>query len=454
MSKIRFFGAIMLLALIIQSGYFNLEKSLYADSAFYLYQIINDQILPVQHNRIAGALAAIPAYVANEMGFHPSKVFKLFAMGPWLILLLIFSLMIYLKRIVEPMVLVITLVWFTRESFFITTEVPLAMGFALLFQTALSASIFEISDRRKKIGVIISGMSAGAAILAHPYGVFFVGFFMLWAFLFKQQELKYLLKFVAIIAIGLAVKMIFFPSSGYEQSFLNVPLLSLQELRNSYSSFFFFNAYGGMYLLLVIIWVLSLFRLNTSEARIPFLITLLGVPLLWYYTLLVYAEGDANPMMEKSFMIIALPVVFIYIDRNVQLWKGISGFQFIAIWIVSVMSLGRLIKSGETYSTRLYHLDKEVTRLTHEGRGKFYIYDNQLKNEIWQVKWALPFESLLMSMKTEGVGKTTLIAIQPGEDEKLQPHRFHGPDFFYAPRVDSMNIKRFALDNMEWRKVE
>lgn len=456
MGRIRFFGAIIILSLIIQAAYFGDVKSMFGDSAFTVFKILNFESIPVEHDRYAGAIVNIPAYLGMYFDAPISLIFKLYAIGPWLLILGVFSLLVYLKRPVESLTLVISLVWFMRESFFITTEVPAAVSFSLLFSVFLwwQNNNQIVRDWRP---VLIGLLGVIGAVFSHPIGLILVSFLLVLKFTDSIKEFRKWWYFAIPLLIVILLKSAFFSTSSYEESFytkLFKDITWVQGFTDLYSVQFFFKAQNGMYLLLILLWILALFRLNTNEARPTFLFSLIGLPVLWVLVMVTFKEGDVNPMMEKSYLAIVMPVVFVFIFRSYQLYKGIGGMVFLSFWVISLISISNIAKIGnDVYAKRLNRLEKLVTMQQRTGHDKFYVEKAQIKGDVWLTHWALPFETLLMSLEKNGVGKLTVLDMSTRNLPNLNSHQYYGPDWFGAWDVNTLNKKYFSLSKSEWVKI-
>lgn len=453
MGKIRFFGSIVLLSLIIQAANFNLEKSLYGDSAFLVFRLLNEEVLPIEHNRYVGSLPHVPAYFASKLGASPSIIFKLYSMGPWLVLLGLFGFLVYLKKPVEALTLVIVHTWFMRESFFITTEVPIAAGFALLYSAFLWWKFNDEPSRNNYLKWSVGLIGAIGAIFSHPIGLIFLFFLLGWKCVQSFSESRKWIYFSLPLLLVLPLRYFLFTTSTYEGGFFAKAfddLSWIQNFKELYSVYFFFNGLNGFYTALIIIWILGLLRLNTRESRPAFFVSLIGIPLLWVLIMATFRDGDANPMQEKSYLAIVFPIIYIFLFRTYQLWKGIGGLTFIMIWIVSIWSIGKTINQSQEYSKRLYHLDKIVEQQTKNKQFKLFVSQDKLKAEYWMVTWALPFESILLSLNKSGFGQVTLKNIPESFSGELLPNFFYGPDFYLPSEVDSLNPKYFKLSDSQW----
>lgn len=455
MGKVKFFGSIMLLSLFIQSWQFAAEKAFYADAAFYLFSIVNNEQLPVEHYRFASALAYVPAYLAHVLKAEFETIIKLFSSGIWLYLIGIFALIVYLKRQVEALVLVICLVLFTRESFFIASEVPIAIAWALTFGAFVNKYLFEdvyLKRREWIIGVI----AAFAAVFSHPIGMALIVFFMIVALVCEGYKRKNMWQLLVVIVLPLLIKAVFFSFSSYEMEKLSLdwsklnPLMLMQQ---SYAAHFFRNAYGGLYIVIFILWILMVMspiklKLGKSYGVLVFLV----FPIMYFTVTYLWISGDANPGMERAMMLIVVPVVYLYLYQMHRVYTYIRGGIMFFLWIGGIWSIGQIMDSSEPYSKRLYHLDKMVVQQMEKGGGKFYIIDDELDKEVWLAHWALSFESVLMSIRKNKVANTVVCPINSNINQKLENNRFHGPSFYYPQRVDSLNMRIIQLDENQWIK--
>lgn len=457
MRNIKFFGSILLLSFLIQAIVFNLEKVMYADAAFSVFRLLNEEVIPVEHGRFSGSIMHLPAYIGLKIGLGAGMLFKLFAMGQWLFFIGVFTVLLWLKKPVAALTLLVSLSGFMRESFFITTELPVALGFALLYHALLT---YQCDDKRTRFLYFVgTSVAAIFTLYAHPAALVFLLFFILWAAIQQEIQSKWLLRHAAFLICLFAVRFVVFSSTGYEQNFWS-QLTSFQSylynLRNAYSSQFFFQAYGGFYLPLIIMWAMSLRRLIMEVNKVPFYFILLGMPLLWSVIVHVFAAGDVNPMMEKNFLILVLPVVFVFFFQLYKQQGGVGGFLMVVVFIFGFWSLSKTMQSAEVYSSRLYHLDQLVANANTEHSDKFYTTKESFKKEhgeVWMVEWALPFETLLMSLNQSGKGSFVL-SFKENSQLQWNPNRFYAVDFYYPHLIQKLNPRFFQLSQREWLPFE
>lgn len=453
MGKVKFFGSIMLLSLLIQSWQFAAEKAFYADAAFYLFTIVNNEQLPVEHYRFASALAYVPALIAHSIHADFETVIKLFSSGIWLYLIGIFSLIIYLKRQVEALVLVVCLVFFTRESFFISSEVPIAIAWALAFGAFVNKYLLE-DIQLKRSDWIIGMISACAAVFSHPIGIVLIVFFMSVAFISAQINKKRMWQLLLIIVMPLLVKSIFFSFSSYEIDKLSLDWSNLDPvllMKRSYAVWFFKNAYGGLYISIFLLWILMVVSpAKLKLGKVYSLLVFLVFPVLYFTVAYIWIQGDANPGMERAIMLIVVPILYLYFFQMYSVYTYIRGGVMFLLWILGIWSIGQIMDSSEPYTKRLYHLDKMVVQQMGKGGGKFYLIEDELDNDIWLSHWAMSFETVLMSIRKNKIANTVVCPINNNNNRKLESGRFHGPSFYYPLRIDSLNMRIIQLDEKQW----
>jgi hypothetical protein len=426
------------------------EKAYYADAAFYVFQMVNHEQLPMEHHRYMAVPAYIVSFLMQITGAKIEAVTPFFSAGLWMVCLLIFLWMIQVKAYVEGTALVLLLSFFIRESFFIASEVPLSIGYALLYG-AYCRGMRTLPSLGRSIHIMGWVAAAGCAF-SHPYGMVLGLIFTVLHSLENKQSL--LLTWLPL-GILLAIRWVFFPMTSYESDHMERLLAQFGSLSGSYALHFFSHTYGILYLLTTFLWLYTVVRRRKrAVSRAYSLWLLLVYPLLWLSVMLVYAQGDVHPAMERSFLLFVAPSVYFYLFDIERDYKGFFPGMITICWVISLMGLQQIINSSEIYSRRLYELDLMVNKTTEEGGGKMYIYDKELSDDIWLVKWALPFESALMSMKQgKGVATSVIQVVRQGDEGMLKPYRFHGPDFYYPYHVDSLNTSRFQLDTLAWKKL-
>jgi hypothetical protein len=448
----------MLLCLLIQSWNFALEKSLYQDSAYLMFQILNDSSIPVEHFRFSGSIPHIPAWFGILMGFEASTVFKLFSSGPWLLQLIVFGFFMFLRMPREGLIQVISLLWSTREAMFITTEVPVAMSSALLLSAAFRLKeVFP--PRLGSLPIVAFQILLGfsgvlGAVFAHPVGIVFLLFVLGWHLVESKFSLKPTLLFSAILVGGVVFRMLFFKTSGYENSYLAQTFSDLSWLRNiqeTYSFHFFMHAHRKMYLFLALFWLYVLLQFRKDRTnKLKFWYSLLSVIGLWFLVIGTFREGDSNGIMEKNFYLVTLPMLFVFInhvwdEKTAQLKFG---FMFL-FWIISLWSVRGIGKSSIILTQRVDTLERLVTVAQKTGHGKWYLEDESMDKSKWHSTWALPYETLLMSAHLNGKGIVTVKNIYSDNMFTPELDKIYGADFAPSFEAKDLNPRFFMIRHNE-----
>jgi hypothetical protein len=100
----------------------------------------------------------------------------------------------------------------------------------------------------------------------------------------------------------------------------------------------------------------------------------------------------------------------------------------------------------------LYKLDNLVNQIASYEGSKFVVADSNFYDYRWSTRWALPYETLILSsLKTPESAKT----LKNGEDFigiDTSAKYFFGADFAAPLLVNKLNTIYFKLDNSSYIK--
>lgn len=451
MRRINFLGSIFFIALIIQALNLNLEKSVFGDSAFYVFQILQFKKIPVEHFRFVGSLFSLPAYLGVLLGLKLSIILKLYAIGIWALLFGIFKLFVYWDKKHEALIIIASSLWFVRESFIITTEVPVAIGISLILHSIL----FETNNKWiSKYRFVLVFLISIASLLTHPFALFFINIILFTYLFFKEDSLRQKIIVFLTVTFSIVFKFFVFPQSQYDQGSIQILFHGLQDitsLNTFYSYFFLTKAYDGFYLLSILMYAYVVLSYINQREILKATFIFISIGLLLALTLIQSRAGDINPMMEKNFHLFLFPLIYFFIlsFRNANITSLRINILF---WILGLISLNGIIKRTSFFSDRLYKLDNLVNQIDSYEGSKFVVADSNFYDYRWSTRWALPYETLILSsLKSLGNSKT----LKNGEDLigiDTSAKYFFGADFAAPLPVNKLNNTYFKLDNSTYVK--
>jgi hypothetical protein len=451
MRRINFLGSIFFIALIIQAWSLNLEKSVFGDSAFYVFQILQFKKVPVEHFRFVGSLFSLPAYLGMLIGLKLSLILKLYAIGIWVLLFGVFKVLVRWEKKHEALIVLASSFWFVRESFIITSEVPVAIGISVLFHAILyDTKILWLKQYRFPLIFLTST----ATLLTHPFALFFLLVIVSMYILFQQDILRQKILVALTVAFSIGFKFLIFPQSQYDQGSIQDLFNGLKDIgniSNFYSYFFLTKAYDGFYLLSILMYAYLVFRFIEQKEIVKAIYVFVTIGLLILLTLIQCRGGDVNPMMEKNFQLFLFPLIYFFVlsIKMVNITNMKIGLLF---WVLGILSLQGIINRVSFYSDRLYKLDNLVNQIASYEGSKFVVADSNFYDYRWSTRWALPYETLILSsLKTPESAKT----LKNGEDFigiDTSAKYFFGADFAAPLPVNKLNTIYFKLDNSSYIK--
>lgn len=434
------------LVLSLYAIVFATDRIFFADSAYYLFNIIETGSFNIEHNRWSAVITQIPVVVGVSYGWSLKVLAITYSLSFILLYYLIFIISAHLLKTTDIAIsLLFTLILMSRLSFFhAVTEVHAAIAWAALFASLWASPKFKkIEGLTKLLKYFLFFISATLCVFSHPISIFILTFIIFYfqaenQILFSRSTLYITLLILSIYA----VKMLAFRSVGYENDQMSGILRfphSFKEFRDYYSTrYFFVYQFKGFYAIPLIIWISALpaqiFRKDFYKAFVCFVF-----PVQFFVLLCItFQDGDASFMMEKNFM--ALGFMFI-LPFFRDLFAGFSSLNHTK----TIVAAGLLLYTLPHYYQ--IHTDVMLPREAFfqslmEKRGKGLIPDKILMHENtvpikYLPLWPMGLESLLYSSYKDSSKTITVYVPFQQKESELQGI----PDIFYvAPFRDPIPV--------------
>jgi len=416
------------------------ERTLYLDSAYLLFNILDQTTFVIEHHRYSAFIPQIPAVFAAKIGMSIGTVSLLLSFG-----YLFFHFIVYwftkhkLNQKTLAIVYLMCLLLGMHESFFdMVTETKLALGFAVLYAAFILTN--EMGNQTKFIGVCILLI---LGVFSHPVFVLFFLIVNLFYGIFKKR-----LPWQHFIILGLLllVKSFWFGSSSYEVGFYE----KLEDIKTFNTSFLheFMQGYLLKYyrLILIVVYVmcLNLYKLNLKIALAVYLSAIAGV---YFLLAIVNAAGESHMMIQKTLYILSFtclfPIVFFY-----KKWTAKTILNII-IPLVLFAAMYTINNNSLKYQQRNETLITQLKVLSSIG-NKLLIKQQQINSATLMGTWALPYETSIISAWK--LNNSMVLKNVENEEIKIDETRFLHT---FAPfeDMDKLNLRYFKFSKTEKYKM-
>jgi hypothetical protein len=449
-------GHIGFIILAVYAVIFATDRIFFADSAYYLFNIIEKGNFNIEHNRYSAIFTQAPVVMGVKYGWSLKALAITYSLTFILLYYLIFIITAHVFKTKDiAITLLFTLILMSRISFFhAVSEVHAAVAWSALYASAwVSPFLRQKKSLHSILRYGILFLSASLSVFSHPISIFILTYIILYfqaenQILYSRSTIYILLGVLSVYAI----KMLTFKSISYENDqmsgILNFPD-SFNTFKNYYSTrFFFIYHFKGFYAIPMILWISALpaqiFRRDYYKSFVSTFF-----PILFFIILCItFQNGDASYMMEKNFM--ALGVMFT-LPFFRDLFAGFSSLNHTK----TIVTAGIILYTIPHYN--LIHsevmLPREVFFDSIIKKHKAgYIPDKILMNENtvpikYLPLWPLGVESLLYSaMKDPSKNITVYVPFQQNEKELVGVSGvFYAAPFRKPVPVNELNEKYFNI---------
>ncbi len=415
---------LLFIVLLILSVVFYQER-LFADSGYYLINVINNNSFWVEHNRFILIFSQILPVVGVKLRLSLKLILLLYSVGHVLFFYAIFLVTSYLyKDKLSGLLLLLLQTLGIMSGFFVPMfELYYGAGLLVLFSSILF-------NYHGKIDFIITIVLAFFILTGHPYAIFLMLFIIITHLL--KYKTKFLNQYIVYVVIIIGV-VIFkkFTASEYEQgkttAFINNLSNANYNLRYiKLLIMFLLEHYKGLLLLQILATVILLAK---KKYMLFFVITaatigILGIINVSYYGFVTsrYQEQVYFPLSFIAAYSFVLALSYIK-KQNLQF--ALLGLAYLTI----IVRVTGIIIDGNNFTDRVNDIKQTIEYASNIGGDKFIIRKDELKNN---PNWSYPIESILFSSMDNG--KTITVCT----DE----------DFYY--KNNDKNIKSSEYLSRRW----
>ena len=426
------------------SIYFFVERTTYADSGYYLFNIIQKENFNFEHFRYTSFLTQWLAVLAVKLNMPLKVVMLMYSLGISIYLFVIFLIINFLsaQKWHKYIYLLSILATIHHVFFFIASEIFIGNGLLLLLTVTLTTN--KINEVKK---FLVLGVILILLFFLHQLLMMIAVFIFALSFIHNRNKLAIIALLIAGILI--MIRMVFL-RDGYETSVLGGINWRTITLRTFHSGVFtkhiLRNILNGHYLLPIII-IFYLFFVSSSTLYYKIVVLLIVV--FNYILMMVFLRSAAfsayiDSYLSVFFVCLWSSIILIIKDENLQDKRWIN-YMLIIIFLISFTCL----INEKKYSNRIALLKSMM-----KSKESKYMYNYDIMNaEIKSISWTIPYETLLIST-LENKSKTILIRetkfyLEPFWNDTT---KFLGAEWTFFTPV-KLNDKYFKLANEKYHQL-
>jgi hypothetical protein len=404
-------GHLFFLVLFIYSIVYAVERSTYVDSAWQMFQRINDEGFCFPSERYGVFFSELPLLLAVKLHLPLKYLIYIFSSSYILLYYFIWWICVYrLKNLGAGIAIILCLIMGVREGF----VHPVTETQQCVIYSVLLLALLQYKFRSRYIHLGFVALLSLVISFTHPVGLFTAGFACLYHVIrFNNIRLPEVWLAISIVA-GLALWRFISPVDPYDTAIYG------QLKSTNDQSFNLFQSGAIQFLLLHskhFYWLPELAALVTFiwlainkqwKMLIVLIVSFSGFLIIAGVT---FRNGDSSILMERAFLpafFMVNLVIGMLMAHESALFKYMPQIMLIAFLIFGI----RFINAGcLMYKKRTQYLDVLVQQAIAQGKDKYILAQQDADLEKILVPWALGTETLIYS--TIRYDKSVSITLEP-----------------------------------------
>ena len=425
------------------------ERICFADTANMFFKIVQTGWFNIEAGRYPQVITQLLLVPAVKLGMPLNTLMLLYSISFPLFYLAVFAIVVHVYRNAKAgLLLIFALIGCIRMGFFHTgTETHQALAWAALFLAWLMDQTPQQGWKRFVVGALL----AMFCLHAHPVGlfllVFCLGYFWITVKDLRRPEPYFFLVVIAVLSL---YKVNTTETSSYEGMFLSrigdFPRLLL-HLDDNRSLVYFLQKFGSTFRVCRELFMIGLIWMILEKKFLKALYMVAFTVGFWLFTLLIYHTGDSNLMMERAFMPLAFFVgwmVFTQLHLSKNKWINVA--QGGLVVYVFFQSFTFIHKESGFMEDRFAYMEE-----LHKNYGaqKICLSTREANMSKVVISWSYSLETLLYSTSKHGKPRSFTVAVLPSPEGKTNdlndPNAFIAPDFIGTLRLSQLNADYFSL---------
>jgi hypothetical protein len=453
-NKYLILGHLTFLALFIISFIFANERVLYVDSGAQIFEFIRDEGFEIYVRRYSMYLTQLLPVLAVKLHLPLQVVIYAYSLSMPIIGYLLWLITVYFLKNQKIGILMLFVMLGIRHTFYHA----ISETFQLMFYASfLYAWLFQTRNElapafSKIVYYLVACIFIALCIFIHPVAVFFVIFILGLYFLNRDKSISQKI-IVFTISMGfILLKLLTTTKGSHDAQFI----ISVSEflhrtfnISTHYTTYWFFKHFTHFYWIPLFMLLVSLFS-YWRKKKYWHLAFLLGfVTMFWIITVVIYAPGDSDIAMERSFLPLfffcGLPFVVEVLPKLSLKWNTVF---YIGLIVLLAGGFAKIVTASIPYTKRLEKMG-EISVMANQLGKKKILVDAETAEQIFPItNWGVGFESMIYSA-LKGIDSTVNIYIV----ESINPDvkQYQNLDIYFAVpwspywKIDALNPHYFKL---------
>ena len=435
------------------------ERVLFVDTAFMLYQLIQDGGFVTYNQRYAAALPQLLPKLGIGLHLPLWALVKLMSVCFVLLHWACFTLILHaVKHKAAAMAWVLVATVLTSQVFYWPqSELQQGLPAMLLLFAIIGRYDF---GRRKPILWVITAMLTIAVIFYHPLLIF--GFAFISVYYYLRGNAKIQKTTLAVFIFGMAVyvvRLFTITKNPYEAGkFGALKQISLQKILHYFElpsvSFFLKNLFGNYFGFLVLLLAVLFFLVRQKQFKILALVLVSTIG-YWAFLSLSFTHAPGPNLFYRENMLRILSL-FVCIPFAYQVLPHITKTAWRLAFMLALLAINFVViyKSHEFFSQRLDWLQQTLASTKQLPETAFFVHAEQLPPSLAET-WSLPYETLLLSSlkKSGNIRSLTVYDANKASHQKALKE----PGYFVQPwrtdKCSKLNSRYFKHPCSKYRII-
>lgn len=392
------------------------ERVVMFDSAYYLFQLIAEQSLPIQHQRYGAFYSMLSPFILSQIGLPLWLVALSYSLGCVLMWIVpsILSGLVFKNWWIAFLIILSGFVFHTEEFFWMVSEAQFLVPY-WLFVYAYFIYFFET---KKSLGwYLMWPILLLLGFVIHPLALFCFGFFIL--FVWVQKSISYAQIALLIVSGGVAymLKKYAFPESQYTSTLLD----NVQNVTSLFPHYFdtvanksFIHHLLQRFLPLSIAFVLLFMATLSnlfSKRMLLYLVAIVGCIL--FINTCFYTRGEESLLyFENLYQPVFFAVLLAF--ASFKSYRGYVSGLFVALTLLAIV---RWFAIAPHYQERMAWQREVFTKMDAQ---KILIDEANFPMEMMTYSWCMPYESVMLSTIETGRARTIYVTSNKDQQAKAR----------------------------------
>lgn len=400
----RVIGNLMFLILFILAAVFYLERSVFLDPGYLVFNILYYNDFVTGSGRIAVVFPQAPAVAAMHLNLPLKSILFIFSISFILLYYIVYLIISYLFRLDKIAVAVpLLLVTGIKYSFFwISTETHQALVYSILLFAFLKwTKNLEPGPKRLFIKLVPGILIILLGFLSHPIAFFTNMFILVYAIIDQNSWKRIDLYILSASTLGLAVikyftsgnagyEGIFF--SGFGEFFERITRLS-ESGSLQFLNYKLFNIY--LVSLIITIATTTWYIIRKEFLKLVFYLASVTLFLLIIFT--TFNQPFIHFIHEKNIMGVHVFLLIPFLNDLSFRKEKANEWMKVFIFLMFLAGVTQVVMGSAFHRDRIAYIRKLISVARQFPEKKFILDESLVEPDLLRVNWGLAVESMLLS---------------------------------------------------------